>query len=167
MKDILKQLASAAGPGHYAYQFNSDRPYLYFEDPITDEMIDAHLSGEKPLGMNVVREGTTARVLVFDIDDHEGTVDPAVMLSRAGAIAGALVALKVPFFVVRSGGGRGSRPRARSRPRERRSRTVWPATSRAALTTRFRPMAKGSACSMTWQLRSACCNARAVFAGHW
>ena len=67
----------------------------------------------------------------------------------------------------RSGGGRGSRSRARSRPRARRSTTGWPATSRAARTTRFRHTAKGSACSTTWRLRSACCNARAGLIARW
>lgn len=101
----LKQLVELSGPDYWLYRGKCG--YSMRGGAITDEMIKAHIAGDQPVGLNIASSERKSRFLIFDIDDHDGKVDPAVMNSRAGAIAGALNAHNVPFFAVRSGGGRG------------------------------------------------------------
>ncbi|WP_424943890.1 TOTE conflict system archaeo-eukaryotic primase domain-containing protein [Aliiroseovarius crassostreae] len=104
-KSALKELVGYGGPDYWLYRGTNG--YSMREGTITDEMIDAHLSGDTPLGMNIASAERKSRFLIFDIDDHDGKLDPAIVGSRSGAIAGALGAHKIPFFAVRSGGGCG------------------------------------------------------------
>ncbi|WP_375552581.1 hypothetical protein [Rhodophyticola porphyridii] len=105
MKEQLKELVGYGGPDYWLYR--GSKGYSMREGEITDDMIDAHLSSDQPLGMNIASAERKSRFLIFDIDDHGGRLDAAIMASRAGAIAGALHAQGTPFFAVRSGGGRG------------------------------------------------------------
>lgn len=100
----LKQLVERGGPDYWLHQGTG---YSMREGSITDEMIEAHLASKQPLGVNIASGERKSRFLIFDLDDHDGKVDPSIMSSRAGAIAGALHNNGIPFFAVRSGGGRG------------------------------------------------------------
>lgn len=101
----LKQLVELGGPDYWLYR--GAKGYSMRDGSITDEQIKAHMSGDQPLGLNIASAERKSRFLIFDIDDHDGKTNPGVMFIRAGAIAGALQEHKVPFFAVRSGGGRG------------------------------------------------------------
>lgn len=101
----LKTLADLAGEGHWLYQ--KDRGYTRHDGPVTEEMLPSHLDGSQPLGINVARKGAKTRFLIFDFDDHGGEVDSSVMERRVGVVAGVLETNQIPYFVVRSGGGRG------------------------------------------------------------
>lgn len=105
MKEQLQELVRYGGPDYWLYR--GAKGYSMREGEITEEMIEAHLSSDQPLGMNIASGERKSRFLIFDIDDHDGKLEGGITLARAGAIAGALVAGDVPFFAVRSGGGRG------------------------------------------------------------
>jgi hypothetical protein len=105
MKNVLEELVRSGGPDYWLRK--DDGSYSMRKGAITPQMIDDHLSGRQPLGMNIACAERKSRFLIFDIDDHDGKVDPAVMSSRAGAIAAALEHHGTPYFAVRSGGGKG------------------------------------------------------------
>lgn len=108
---VLKQIVEYAGPGRFDLYFKDGRKaYAYKDDgKIDDAVLAAHLASS-PIGINLNRPsdaGPQTHFLVFDFDDHDGTQDPNVMRTRVGIVVGALEKEKVPYFVVRSGGGRG------------------------------------------------------------
>lgn len=106
--DSLKQIAALAGPGYSELHWkNGKKAYYPKEGEITDDVIRAHLDGSQPIGINMNVGDDKTHLAVFDLDDHDGAHQDAVMQVRVGFIAAALHQLGIPYFVVRSGGGRG------------------------------------------------------------
>jgi hypothetical protein len=106
--DGLKQIAALAGPGYSELHWKDGKKAYYpVEGTITDEVIRAHLDGSQPIGINMNVGDEKSHLGVFDLDDHTGAHDAQVMRRRVGYIVAALTAQGIPFFVVRSGGGRG------------------------------------------------------------
>lgn len=104
----LKQITELAGPG-YSEMKRTDGKKAYYpiDATITDEVIEAHLDGTQPIGINMNVGDDKSHLAVFDLDDHDGRHDAGVMRKRVGFIAAALHNSDIPYFVVRSGGGRG------------------------------------------------------------
>jgi hypothetical protein len=106
--DGPKQIAALAGPGYSELHWKDGKKAYYPKDgEITDEVIRAHLDGSQPIGINMNVGDDKTHLAVFDLDDHDGAHQDAVMQVRVGFIAAALQQLGIPYFVVRSGGGRG------------------------------------------------------------
>ncbi|GAB1395614.1 hypothetical protein MASR1M65_03910 [Saprospiraceae bacterium] len=106
--DSLKQIAALAGPGYSELHWKDGKKAYYPKDgEITDEVIRAHLDGSQPIGINMNFGDDKAHLAVFDLDDHDGAHQDPVVQVRVGFIAAALQQLGIPYFVVRSGGGRG------------------------------------------------------------
>lgn len=106
--DSLKQIAALAGPGYSELHWKDGKKAYYPKDgEITDEVIRAHLDGSQPIGINMNVGDDKAHLAVFDLDDHDGAHQDPVVQVRVGFIAAALHQLGIPYFVVRSGGGRG------------------------------------------------------------
>ncbi|MDC0739390.1 PriCT-2 domain-containing protein [Cognatishimia sp. SS12] len=104
----LKQITELAGPG-YSKMKRSGGKKAYFatDGEITDDVLRAHLNGTQPIGVNMHIGDDKSYLAVFDLDDHDSRYEPSVMRKRAGFIAAALNNMGTPYFVVRSGGGRG------------------------------------------------------------
>ncbi len=106
--DTLKQIAALAGPGYSELHRKDGKKAYYPKDgEITEDVIRAHLDGRQPIGINMNVGDEKSHFAVFDLDDHGGSHDASVMRKRVGYIAAALHEMAVPYFVVRSGGGRG------------------------------------------------------------
>ncbi|MCA0205157.1 MAG: hypothetical protein LCH92_12500 [Proteobacteria bacterium] len=106
--DGLKQIAALAGPGYSELHWKDGKKAYYPKDrAITDDVICAHLDGTQPIGINMNVGDDKSHFAVFDLDDHGGKHDAWVMRKRVGYIARALREMGIPYFVVRSGGGRG------------------------------------------------------------
>lgn len=106
--DSLKQIAALAGPGYSELHWKDGKKVYYPKDgEITDEVIRAHLDGSQPIGINMNVGDDKAHLAVFDFDDHDGAHQDPVVQVRVGFIAAALHQLGIPYFVVRSGSGRG------------------------------------------------------------
>lgn len=106
--DSLKQIAALAGPGYSELHWKDGKKAYYPKDgEITDEVIRAHLDGSQPIGINMNVGDDKAHLAVFDFDDHDGAHQDPVVQVRVGFIAAALHQLGIPYFVVRSGSGRG------------------------------------------------------------
>lgn len=104
----LKQIADLAGPGYSELKRSGGKKAYYSVDAeITEDVIRAHLDGSQPIGINMNVGDDKSHFAVFDFDDHGGELDAGVMRKRVGFIAAALHKLQIPFFAVRSGGGRG------------------------------------------------------------
>ena len=73
---------------------------------INHDLISDHLSGKQPFGIYMC-QGTESSIGVIDLDDHDGTSDPAQMRDIARAIYDALLTFGMRPLVVRSGGGKG------------------------------------------------------------
>lgn len=106
--DQLRQIVKYAGPNYSELHWkNGKKVYYPVEGNITDSVLEKHLNGAQPIGINMnVGDGKTHHA-VFDFDDHDGTKDSGVMRKRVGFVCAALIDLAVPHFVVRSGGGKG------------------------------------------------------------
>lgn len=111
--DQLRAIADLAGPGYSELKWvNGEKKYFPKKQgenlvPITDEVIRAHLDGTQPIGINMNVGDGKSHFAVFDFDDHAGTHDTSTVLKRVGFVAAALTQMNIPFFVVRSGGGKG------------------------------------------------------------
>lgn len=84
--------------------------WAYFNEdgPITADMIADNLKGgDECIGGLMLPDGEKTRFLVFDFDDHEKKTDGGIIASRVAAVCDTLHHNKIPFFVVRSGGGHG------------------------------------------------------------
>jgi len=104
----LKQITELAGPGYSELKWVDGKKAYYPKDAmVTDDVIRAHLDGAQPIGINMNVGDDKSHFAVFDLDDHGGTLNADVMLKRVGFVAAALHSLGVPYFVVRSGGGKG------------------------------------------------------------
>ena len=104
----LKQIADLAGPGYSEMKWRDGKKAYYANDgEITDNVIRAHLDGTQPIGINMHVGDDKSHFAVFDLDDHDGRHNAGVMRTRVGFIATALHNMSIPYFVVRSGGGRG------------------------------------------------------------
>ena len=89
MKPNLSQLKRLVGnPDAYALQ-NKDGSWRPMREPLTDSVLNRHLSLGHTVGTYVVY-GDLARTLVLDIDDEEDT------LAVSEALVGALEELGVP-----------------------------------------------------------------------
>jgi hypothetical protein len=75
------------------------------KEPLTDEVVQCHLRSAPPIAIRL-RDGRHTRAAVIDLDDKDGSSADMAGL-YVSKIAMALEARKIPFFVVRSGGGRG------------------------------------------------------------
>ncbi|SLN66624.1 hypothetical protein PEL8287_03692 [Roseovarius litorisediminis] len=104
----LRQITQLAGPG-YSELKRRDGKKAYFaaDGEITDNVIRAHLDGSQPIGINMNVGDDKSHFAVFDLDDHDGKYESGVMRKRLGYIAAALHQMGIPYFAVRSGGGRG------------------------------------------------------------
>lgn len=104
----LKQIAALAGPGNSELHWKDGKKAYYPKDgAITDEVIRAHLDGSQPIGINMNVGDDKTHLAVFDLDDHDGAHQDTVVQMRVGFIAAALQQLVIPYFVARSGSGRG------------------------------------------------------------
>ena len=104
----LRQIADLAGPGYSEMKWvDGKKAYFPKDTTITDDVIRAHLDGTQPIGINMHVGDDKSNLAVFDLDDHDGRHDVGVMRTRVGFIAAALHNMGIPYFVVRSGGGRG------------------------------------------------------------
>lgn len=106
--DALKQIAALAGPGYSELHWSGGKKAYYPVDgEITDDVIRAHLDCSQPIGINMNVGDDKTHLAVFDLDDHDGVHQDSVVQVRVGFIAAALHQLGIPYFVVRSGSGRG------------------------------------------------------------
>lgn len=111
--DQLRAIVELAGPGYSELKWvHGVKKYFPKKDgenllPITDDVIKRHLDDTQPIGINMNVGDGKSHFAVFDFDDHEGTHDTSTVLKRVGFVAAALTELQIPFFVVRSGGGKG------------------------------------------------------------
>ncbi|MCD1624652.1 hypothetical protein K7H22_01425 [Seohaeicola saemankumensis] len=104
----LLQITDLAGPGYSELKWVDGKKAYYPKDAkITDDVIRAHLDGTQPIGINMNVGDDKSHFAVFDLDDHGGKHNAGIMLKRVGFVAAALHSLGVPYFVVRSGGGKG------------------------------------------------------------
>lgn len=104
----LRQITSLAGPGHSVMKRrDGKKAYLATDAAITDDVIRAHLDGSQPIGINMHVGDDKSHFAVFDLDDHGGQHNVEAMRQRVGFVAAALHEMRIPYFVVRSGGGRG------------------------------------------------------------
>ena len=104
----LKQIAALAGPGYSELQWKDGKKAYYpKEGEVTGDVIRAHLDGSQPIGINMNVGDDKTHLAVFDLDDHDGVHQDTVVQVRVGFIAAALQQLGIPYFVVRSGSGRG------------------------------------------------------------
>jgi len=82
--------------------------YLRRDGRITEEKLRAHLNGGPHLGAYLLPDGSDrTRLAVFDLDDHDGTVEPGDMRNTAQAVRAAAFRRGVFTWPVRSGGGDG------------------------------------------------------------
>lgn len=107
----LMQITELAGPGYSELKWVDGKKANCPKDAkITEDVIRAHFGGTQPVGINMNVGDDKSHFAVFDLDDHDGTLNAGVMLKRVGFIAAALQNLGVPYFVVRSGSGKGLSP---------------------------------------------------------
>lgn len=107
-KLALKQIVEMAGCGYSELKWDNGKKAYYAKDSeITDDVIRAHLDGSQPIGINMNVGDDKSHFAVFDLDDHNGQYEAGVMRKRLGFVAAALHSLNIPYFAVRSGGGRG------------------------------------------------------------
>jgi hypothetical protein len=74
--------------------------------PITPTDLRRHLSGEQPLGIYNLT-GDETGFGAYDLDDHDGTLDPETMRATAARLIEGLRAHGIPSLPFKSGGGRG------------------------------------------------------------
>lgn len=104
----LRQIVALAGPGYSElHRKDGKKAYYAKEGEITDTVIRGHIDGTRPIGINMNVGDEKSHLAVFDLDDHGGKHDASVMRKRVGYIAAALHEMGIPYFAVRSGGGRG------------------------------------------------------------
>jgi hypothetical protein len=113
---FIEQIIEHAGPGRFdLYTKDGQKKYVWREPPesATVAHIAAHLDGTQPIGINVNRQREEAsgraysHFLIFDFDDKSGTINETVMRQRVAIVAMAVDKHGLPFFVVRSSGGKG------------------------------------------------------------
>ncbi|APL95971.1 hypothetical protein SIDU_16445 [Sphingobium indicum B90A] len=93
---------------NYAWFTGKAKPkYLPADAPLSQEVIDRHLSGEQPIAAYVLShpDENKGQVIVFDFDDHAGTFKSMDQL--VAAFCAMLGKRKIPHTVVQSGGGHG------------------------------------------------------------
>lgn len=104
----LKQITELAGPGYSEMKWQGGKKAYYANhSEITYDVIRSHLDGTQPIGINMNVGDEKSHLAVFDLDDHDGRFETGLMRKRVGFIAAALHNMSIPYFVVRSGGGRG------------------------------------------------------------
>ena len=105
-------LASYAHQEAYArWTGDPKKKYLKVGAPLTEAIIDAHLSNDQPIGIyinnTIPKQGDNyGRIVVLDFDDHEG-IDPAEVKFVVRIFSTALTDREIKHVVVRSGGGVG------------------------------------------------------------
>lgn len=90
---------------------NPKKKYVLVDAPLTKDIIDAHLSGDQPIGIyingTIPQQGDHyGRIVVLDFDDHDGK-NPAAVEHTVRMFSLALTARNVEHVIVRSGGGNG------------------------------------------------------------
>lgn len=110
--DELKKIAALSGGYSKLKWVNGKKAYFPARDgdtplPITDDVIRSHLDGTQPIGINMNVGDGKSHFAVFDFDDHDGKHPVEPMRIRVGFVAAVLLRHSIPYFVVRSGGGRG------------------------------------------------------------
>src|SRR4051794_38822919 len=92
---------------HRGYFDGEKRRWQYpdAKEPLSDRVVARHLRSEPPIAVRL-RDGRYTRAAVIDLDDKDGTAANLASI-YVSKIAMALELRKIPYFVVRSGGGRG------------------------------------------------------------
>lgn len=113
LNNALLELSAYGGGGHFAtsYPIKGEPGRIGYKKQVGDltvAEIARHRSASGPhLGIYAMSPGETTRLAVFDLDDHEGTLDPAVMHNAAADILTRLRVMSCNPLVFRSGRGKG------------------------------------------------------------
>ena len=106
----IYELANAMHSDAYAqYTGREKSKYVKVDAPLTTDVIDKHLSGDQPVAAYALSnpDGNKGRVVVFDFDDHDGTLPEGHMEAFVEAFLALFKESECPYIVVRSGGGKG------------------------------------------------------------
>jgi len=117
MSDLLRELADFARLGRddvYAERRppnGSDRPKWWYctrDGKLTEERLRGHLNGGPHLGLYLLSAmSDETRLAVFDLDDHDGDLDPEEMRRIAIELREAALRRGIWTWPLRSGGGHG------------------------------------------------------------
>jgi hypothetical protein len=115
--DLSNELAEFAGLGRADIYGERraprppDRPKWWYctkDGELTPELLHRHLNGGPHLGLYLLPAlSDSTRIAVFDLDDHDGTIDPEKMRDAAVTLRTAAVRRGIWMWPVRSGGGCG------------------------------------------------------------
>lgn len=106
-RNWVHELASCTHQDAYTrYTGKADAKYYKVDEPLTDDVIAAHLSGSQPIGVYILSEEQYGRCIVFDFDDHGGEFQ-SVMERVIEVFLNELEYGQIPHIAVRSGSGTG------------------------------------------------------------
>lgn len=105
---LLMQMARLGRTDAYAERriINGKKSYLPVRTSITPAVIEAHYDSKQPIGIYTTT-GCNTNVAVFDIDDHDGVLEPHAVLRAASRLADCMREYGLAPLLYRSGGGKG------------------------------------------------------------